>query len=144
MKSLKKLVKKAYKQSMYNSNVCIKAFCENEGFLYKVEIREASNSSKIVLVTCYLYGDENCLYGELIDIHIVKSFFSNFLFDNDLEDSVVNIYGTEEELVNIVGIDVTVIQNALTECITKLYWRKKWHDDDAEETFINKEIRKDE
>lgn len=142
MKSLKKLVKKAYKQSMYNSNVCIKAFCENEGYLFKVEIREVSNFSKIVLVTCYLYGDDNCLHGELIDIHIVKSFFSNFLFDTDLEDYVVNIYDTKEDkedLVNKLGIDVTVIQNALIECITKLYWRKKWHDDDAEETFIKDE-----
>lgn len=134
MKSLKKLVKKAYKQSMYNSNVCIKAFCEIEGYLFKVEIREASFSSKIVLVTRYLYGNEDCLRGELIDIHIIKSFFSDFLFDNELEDYVVNIFGT----------DVAVIQNALIECITNLYWRKKWHDDDAEETTIKEGIWKDE
>lgn len=138
MKNLKSLVEKAYDKSTYKTDVCIRTFCEEEGHLFKVEIRKVINTSKTVLVTRYL--DENCLVGELIGIYIIKSFFLEW-FDLECikpEDYVVTIFGTE------VDIDVAIVENALIECITNLYLQNKWHDNETKETTIKEGIWKDE
>ena len=88
MKSLKVLMKKAYKESKLDDNVCISRYCEREKGKYKVEIKSTVTDDKMILISLQYEHGELLVYSCMGYITMNE--------DDEFEFVLKNIYKIED------------------------------------------------
>lgn len=109
MKSLKALIKKAFKESELDDNVSISRYCEMEKGKYKVEIKSTVTDDKMILISLQYEHGELLVYSCMGYITMNE--------DDEIEFVLKNIYKIEDLIDGY--IESNMAEKAVTEFMIK-------------------------
>lgn len=109
MKSLKALIKKAYKETAFEDNICISRYCEREKGKYKVEIKSTVSDDKMILISLQYEHSELLVYSCINYVTINE--------DDEAEFIIKNIYKIEDLIDGY--IESNLAEKVVLELMTK-------------------------